>query len=226
MDGTALVNWVMKVAKVPAERIVILGQSLGTAVSSAVALNFADPSSELIPRLEGKNEALTKTLAKQVDAPTSFAGVVLVAPFSSIPSLLITYRMGGIVPLLLPLKPFPWLANKIASMAPDKWPSALRLEAYYKALSGNQKLLTSTTDDSSIKSNKLVREMGAVQLVHAIDDRDITYHQTELICAQVVGPDGRCIDGSEGPALFELKKKDAPRFRFEIVRFGGSFPCT
>lgn len=37
VDGVALVSWIMSVTKIPPERIVILGHSLGTAVSAGVA---------------------------------------------------------------------------------------------------------------------------------------------------------------------------------------------
>ena len=37
VDGIALVSWIMSVTNIPPERTVILGQSLGTAVSAAVA---------------------------------------------------------------------------------------------------------------------------------------------------------------------------------------------
>lgn len=215
VDGTALVDWVMQVAGIPPERIIILGQSLGTAVSSAVALNFANPTSTLIPRLDGKLDSV-----QQSRKPTIFAGVVLVAPFSSIPSLLLTYRMGGLVPLLLPLRPFPWLARKIASQAIDQWPTALRLSEYYDTLTADPKMLFSRSDDHSVH-NQLSREMGAVQIVHALNDRDISFHQTEYICQQVVGPTRACIDGASGPALFELKEGGSPRFRFDIVPYGG-----
>lgn len=217
----------MKVANVPAERIVILGQSLGTAVSTAVALNFADPTSKLIPRLEADDKTVSPgELARQVDTPVTFAGVVLVAPFSSIPALLLTYRMGGWLPLLAPLRPFPFLAEQVAKRAPDEWPTARRLEAYRDLLIKKPTLLKSHSDDSAIKDKSLYREMGAVQVLHGLNDRDISYKQTELICAQVVGPDKPCVSGTDGPALFELKGRGEPRFRFELYPFGGLLHCN
>ncbi|KAK5004087.1 hypothetical protein LTR28_009360, partial [Elasticomyces elasticus] len=66
-DGVALVNWVIDVAGIPPDRIVILGQSLGTAVASAVALRFADPASDLFP--------IQPTGAAEVKKSIVFAGV-------------------------------------------------------------------------------------------------------------------------------------------------------
>ena len=40
-DGIAVVQWAIEVAKVPPERIVLVGQSLGTAVATAVAEHFS-----------------------------------------------------------------------------------------------------------------------------------------------------------------------------------------
>jgi abhydrolase domain-containing protein 12 len=57
IDGIAAVNWALEVAKVPADRIVIVGQSLGTGVAAGVVEHFAK---------------------EHVD----FAGVVLVAGFT------------------------------------------------------------------------------------------------------------------------------------------------
>ncbi|BGP41252.1 hypothetical protein JCM10450v2_005292 [Rhodotorula kratochvilovae] len=42
--------------------------------------------------------------------------LVLVAPFSSIPSLLKTYRLGNFIPILSPLRTFPWLLNAVLQL--------------------------------------------------------------------------------------------------------------
>ena len=219
-DGTALLNWVMHTAKIPPERIVILGQSLGTAVSSAVALNFVDPSHELISRLDGESKSLL-TSAPDVQQRTAFAGIILVAPFSSLPSLMLTYRIGGIFPILLPLRPFPWLANSLTSNMVDTWPSAARLAAYYQALGVNQKLLVSRRDDLSGDGSTTTQQMGGLQVIHATNDMDISYHQTEIICQAIMEDNKRCINGSHGAALMDVKEPGKPRLRFQILEHGG-----
>lgn len=211
----------MKVAGIPPERIVLLGQSLGTAVASAVALNFADPTSKLLLHLDDAEAKSATDNPHQISAPTAFAGVILVAPFSNIPSLLTTYRISGLVPLLLPLRPFPSVVKKLTSEVLDQWPSALRLQAYYQALTANPKLLSGAGEKASADGQKSSREMGALQIVHAVDDMDISYRETEYICARVVGPGKECVNGSGGATLFELKTEGTPRFRFEIVDHGG-----
>jgi len=223
-DGTVLVDWVLHTLGVPPERIVIMGQSLGTAVSSAVALHFADPGNELIPN---ESRELRPLLPKQrTIEPITFAGIILVAPFSSVPSLLLTYRIGGFLPILLPLRPFPRFAAFLTGQMVDKWFSAERLAAYYHALSGSE-LLTSASG----------RSMGSVQLVHSIRDMDITYHQTEMMCRRIFGygsepgiyegheDDGPvdCIVGSNGATRLDVTAKERPRVRFELIEYGGTF---
>nr|POE77680.1 isoform 2 of protein abhd12b [Quercus suber] len=223
-DGTALVNWILQTCNIPPERILIIGQSLGTAVSTAVALHFADPDSELIPT---ESRELRSMVAREagLPKPIAFMGVILVAPFSSVPSLLLTYRLGGLIPLLLPLRPFPGFARWLTSYMIDKWPSADRLAAYYNTLAGSKKLLADNG-----------RSMASLQIIHAVDDRDITYHQTEYICQRIFGNAGvqerdvidedepvQCIDGSHGPTVLDVKREARPRVRFEILGFGGEY---
>ena len=110
IDATTAVEWATKVAGVPASRIVLLGQSLGTAVASATAEHFS------------RNEGI------------DFAGVVLVSGFSSLPTMLAGYAIAGWVPVLYPFRAWPWLLNKFMSFVVDKWPSADRLRETVRAV--------------------------------------------------------------------------------------------
>lgn len=217
-DGIALVNWVLHTAGIPPERIVILGQSLGTAVSSAVALSFIDPSHELIPQDSQESSSLLNN-AQQIAKPTAFAGVILVAPFSSLPSLLLTYRLGGLVPLLLPLRPFPSVGTLLTSRMTDKWHSSKRLAAYYRAFATKPELLkSSASGDGQIGE----RDMGMLQIIHAKTDMDISYHQTEMICAEVFGESAASeYIAGEDDLLRDVRGKDRPRVRVQIVEHGG-----
>lgn len=143
--------------------------------------------------------------------PTTFAGIVLVAPFSSLPSLLLTYRIGGLLPILLPLRPIPPLARFLTSQMIDQWPTAERLRAYYAALKDSPKL-----------SGAEGRGMGRLEVLHAVNDFDISYHQTETICQRMFsGQDMKCIDGSKGADVLDVKEEGRPRLRFEILEHGG-----
>ncbi|KAF7197083.1 Protein bem46 [Pseudocercospora fuligena] len=218
-DGITLVKWIMEVARIPPERIVILGQSLGTAVSSAVALHFADAGNELLPRQTQELSSLKRD-NDQVK-PIVFAGVVLAAPFNSVPTLLLTYRIGGLLPLLLPLRPVPWFANLLTSQMVDKWETAERLTAYYQSLAGSPRLTNGS------------KQLGSLQIVHALDDADIPYRQTEMICRRILDKRGSdseldpdeidaksCI-GEGGAGVLDVKRNGRPRLRFELVRYGG-----
>ncbi|KAI1475740.1 alpha/beta-hydrolase [Daldinia eschscholtzii] len=101
-DGMAAVDWAMNVAGIPASRIVIMGHSLGTAVTSSVAEHFAMQGIE-------------------------FAGVILIAGFSDLPTLLSSYTAAGFIPVLSPLRPFPPVLRFFQGFIVDKWKSADRL---------------------------------------------------------------------------------------------------
>ncbi|KAK3346598.1 Alpha/Beta hydrolase protein [Lasiosphaeria hispida] len=102
LDATAAVKWAMDAAGVRPDRIVILGQSLGTAVASGVTEYFA--------REEG----------------VDFAGVILVSGFSSLPAMLSGYAIAGWVPVLAPFKVWPWLLKQLMRRVVDKWMSTDR----------------------------------------------------------------------------------------------------
>ena len=140
---------------------------------------------------------------------------------------MLTYRIGGLLPILLPFRPFPSLAGMLTSRMVDKWLSAERLQAYYHALSGSDKLRT------GIGASE--RSMANLQLIHSTNDMDIPYHQTVMICRRIFGEGSepgvyedkdqtgpvRCIDGSNGSAVLDVKAEQKPRVRFDILRFGG-----
>lgn len=125
IDGIAAVDWAMRVAKVPSGRIVILGQSLGTAVTSAVAEHYA---------LKG----------------VEFAGVVVVAAFTDLPNLLTGYSIAGYVPILSPLRRYPSLQKLFISRVIDKWPSAIRLANFVRASKRLRLFIIHARDDYEI----------------------------------------------------------------------------
>ncbi|KAI9891694.1 MAG: hypothetical protein M1814_002444 [Vezdaea aestivalis] len=143
-DATAVVDWALNVAKIPSERILVIGQSLGTGVVSAVAEHFIDQS----PKVE-------------------FGGIILVAAFSDIPNLLRTYAIGGVLPILSPLKPYPALQLWFGKRFRDTWDSAARIRKV------------------AAKSDRL-----RLTLVHAKNDRDINCEHSDVVFqAAVQGTD-------------------------------------
>ena len=103
VDGVATVRWALDVARIPADRIILLGQSLGTAVATAVAEHFV------------------------VNEDVELKGLVLVAGFSDLPTLMTTYAIGGIIPILSPLRPYPFLQQIFARHIQETWFTARRL---------------------------------------------------------------------------------------------------
>ncbi|KAH8669625.1 Alpha/Beta hydrolase protein [Tricladium varicosporioides] len=125
IDGIAAVDWAINVAKIPTSRIVILGQSLGTAVTAGVVEHYAR---------EGVN----------------FAGVVLVAGFTSLSNLLPNYSIGGVLPLLAPLKAHPALWHLFQSHLADKWQSATRIANFVRLSKRVRLFIIHSNDDHEI----------------------------------------------------------------------------
>lgn len=101
-------------------------------------------------------------LVHSVDTPQTFAGIVLVAPFPSLPILLQTYKIFGIIPVLSPLRGYPKIAGFITRRILDLWPTQDRLAA----------LLTSAAE-----KNTRVR----LSILHARNDQDIPFQLSEAV---------------------------------------------
>ncbi|KAK4452628.1 Alpha/Beta hydrolase protein [Podospora aff. communis PSN243] len=108
-DALAVADWAMREAKIPLPRIVLFGQSLGTAVCISLAHHLA-------LRAE----------------PVLFSSMVLVAPFFDVESLTATYRVGGVVPILGPLARLPWLMTFFTSFICAKWASGDKLADFVR----------------------------------------------------------------------------------------------
>ena len=110
-DALTLSDWAMKEAGIPASRIAIFSQSLGTAVSIS----------------------LIHHLATQPE-PVLFSGVVLVAPFADVERLTATYRVAGVIPLLDPVAHFPPLLAFFNRFIISKWPSKDKLAEFVRTV--------------------------------------------------------------------------------------------
>ena len=114
-DALTLADFAMSAAGIPADRIALFGQSLGTSVSIALAHRFV-----LQPR------------------PTCFAGMVFVAAMADVETLTATYRLAGTVPLLGPVARFPWLLRFFNRLIVSKWPNKDRLAEVIRTCEGAQ----------------------------------------------------------------------------------------
>ena len=158
LDAVAVVDWATHVAGVPPSRIIIFGQSLGTAVSLAVSEHFASQS-----------------------PPVVFAGAVLVAPFVDAATLVATYRVAGSIPLLSPLARFPPLFKYLSTFIRDKWSSKDRIAEYVRANEANGEryclTLIHAEDDYDIPWHHT--EIVFWHAVNATVSRGISYDELE-----------------------------------------------
>ncbi|EAA30038.2 alpha/beta-hydrolase [Neurospora crassa] len=174
LDARAAVDWATQVARIPPERIVLLGHSLGTAVAAAAAAEYccsseagfeagccsSDDGTGTEPNRDDNHE--TRARREEEEEPMDFAGIILVAAFSSLPTMLSGYAIAGWIPVLRPLSFWPWLLDKVISRIVDKWPSAERL--------------TRLT-----KSAKTAGRRLDLTLLHARDDWDIPCHEDDKL---------------------------------------------
>lgn len=124
----------MEVARIPPERIVIVGQSLGSAVATAAAEHFV------------------------LEDAVEFRCLVLCAAFSDVPTLMSTYTIGGLVPILSPLRPYPFLSQFFANRIQETWFTFARLA-------------------NLVRRSKNVN----VHLIHATNDYDIPWSHSNTL---------------------------------------------
>ncbi|KAI1324771.1 alpha/beta-hydrolase [Xylariaceae sp. FL0255] len=149
-DGVTAIDWAMNVAGIPPSRIVIIGQSLGTAVTSGVAEYYARKGVE-------------------------FAGIILIAGFSNVPALLSGYHGGGFIPVLSPFRRIPPLLRFFQSFVVDKWESANRLADVVRLTKNRLRLtLIHAKDDAEIpcyESDALFKSAAQTMIEDSLDDK-------------------------------------------------------
>lgn len=189
LDGLAAVEWAITEAGIPLERIVLLGQSLGTAVAASVAERIA---------CSAANKEVSRS-------SHSFAAVVLVAPFPSLPRLLETYRIGGIIPVLSPLRAYPQITSYLRRHIVDSWKTDERIKLLVK-------------DDVNVN----------LVLMHSITDYEITWRYSEELfkVAREALPGGEIgdvvgqLDGRKGGKMVVEGQKGG-KVTMEILEYGG-----
>lgn len=139
----------------PSNRIVIVGQSLGTAVTTAVIEHFARRGTE-------------------------FAGVILIAGFTRLQTLLTDCSILG---WLSPLQPYPQLLKLFTDRISDKWESASRL-ANFVRLSNRVRLF----------------------ILHSKDDYEIPWHHADDLFATAVN--ATADRGMDSTVLEQIKNRN------------------
>jgi abhydrolase domain-containing protein 12 len=100
LDARAAWNW-LRESGAPAESVLVVGNSLGT----GVAVQFVS-ALEAEQQLGGDEQGVEERVLERP------RGVVLLAPFSNVETLLDTYYIAGLVPLLAPLRTFPFVTSE------------------------------------------------------------------------------------------------------------------
>ncbi|KAH7371164.1 Alpha/Beta hydrolase protein [Pyrenochaeta sp. MPI-SDFR-AT-0127] len=124
-DAEAVVGWALNTARIPPERIVLLGHSLGTAVVSGIAHQYAKLGIE-------------------------FAGLILCAAFSNAGNAFSSYSIGGVVPVLAPVRAIPAFQAWFGRRMQDTWSSDNRLAAMARTCSRLQLVLVHAEDDTTM----------------------------------------------------------------------------
>lgn len=217
-DGMSLLNFLTGgPLHVSPSQIVIMGQSLGTAVTAAVAERFAFGSPD------------PAAIQPVIKDPEPFAGVILLASFSKLASLIESYSFKGITPpLLSPLIGYPRVQNWVMNSIVDHWNTAARVAR----LAGVGP--TAMNDSKSGYGNK---ELD-LSIVHARDDVEIPWYEGRRVWQAAVG-EGR--EDGPGSLVYEYKDSNGPgevkiwenkspkspgvvkRVRWERVGYGGMY---
>ena len=126
-DAIDVIRWVIEVANILADRIVLVAQSLGTAVACAAAHHFIDQE----PKLE-------------------FAAIILCTAFTDAATVFLNYSIGGYFNLLAPLRQSNTLITWFARQITDTWKSADRIANVVRKSSRLHMTFVHATNDSVI----------------------------------------------------------------------------
>ncbi|KAK0622628.1 Alpha/Beta hydrolase protein [Immersiella caudata] len=137
-DALSVVDWAQRAAGIPPERIVVFGQSLGSAVAIALVQELVNPS---------------RTPSNKVH----FAGLVVTASFSDIAQLTATYRIGGFIPVLSPVARVPPLFNFFTKRLHSTWNNIQRLGDFIRSAERYHITLLHAEDDTDIPKEHSMR---------------------------------------------------------------------
>jgi abhydrolase domain-containing protein 12 len=177
-DGLAVVEWAIKVARVPPQRIVLLGHSIGTAVAVAVAERLANRQRSvrdgtlLAHDILGATYQNESELAVPGESDRNFAGLLLIRSFVDVSTLVSTYAICGVIPILGPMSRFTTIMNQLRRLILDKWSTGERIGRYVGS------------------AEKLGWTYG-ITLLHAKDDWDLPWTHTRDLFELVVKATGR-----------------------------------
>jgi abhydrolase domain-containing protein 12 len=150
-DGLAAVRFAVDQLGIPPSRIALVGQSLGTAVTFGVAEALATQS-----------------------PPEEVAAVITIAGFSSLKELIKTYKAGGYIPILSPLRGYPKVQQWFTRFVYEPWESVARVASLVKH-SPNLNLV----------------------LIHAKNDYEIPWHHCDMLFVHAASAARKTIEGED-----------------------------
>ncbi|KAL2864209.1 alpha/beta hydrolase [Aspergillus lucknowensis] len=188
-DGVSLLNYLTSgPLSIPPSRIVIVGQSLGTAVSAGVAERFTFGSPD------------PTAIQPAIKDPEPFAGIILLASFSNLPNLIESYSLKGITPpILSPLRAYPRVQNWARSHIVDRWDTAGRVAR-----------LTGVNSTSDIDPGYAEKGLDLV-IIHAKNDVEIPWYEGRCVWAAATGE-----SQTDAPGVLKYEKRDANNAANEV----------
>lgn len=218
-DGVSLLNFLTAgPLRIPPSNIVVMGQSLGTAVTAAVAERFAFGSPD------------PNAIQPAIKNAEPFAGVILLASFSKLSSLIESYSLKGLTPpMLSPLIGYPRFQKWVLSHIVDHWDTAARVAR----LTG----VNATGADAS--GLQYSHQDLDLTIIHAMNDVEIPWHEGRRVWVAATGEDTK---NAPGALTYEKTETASPneikiwehgvtnqdgsqalkRVRWERVRYGGT----
>ncbi|KAJ5996369.1 hypothetical protein N7522_008029 [Penicillium canescens] len=185
-DGVTLINYLTAgPLKISPSRIVLMGQSLGTAVTAAVAERFAFGSPD------------PKAIQPAIKNAEPFAGVVLLASFGSVTSVIENYSLKGITPpMLSPLMGYPRFQRWVLSHIVDYWDTVGRVAR----LTGVE---PAEADASGVKYTD---KSLYLTIVHAMDDVEIPWYEGRRVWVAATGEN---ISGAPGGLTYHKVERNS-----------------
>ena len=186
-DGVSLINFLTAgPLNIPPSRIVIAGQSLGTAVSAAVAERYAFGSPD------------PAAVQPAINDPEPFAGVVLLASFSNMRNLIESYSFKGLTPpMLSPLIGYPRVQRWVRSHIVDHWDTAARLAR----LTG---VGPSAEKDAKAGYNSKNLDLA---IIHAFNDVEIPWYEGRSVWIAATGENQK---DAPGTLAYQKKEEGGP----------------
>jgi abhydrolase domain-containing protein 12 len=171
LDARAAWDWLIAQGASPQD-ILIVGHSLGTAVASRLSVGLSDDG-------------------------VKFKGTVLMSPFSSLYTLVDTYNIFGVFPVMLPINMIPRAASESGKHhQTPTYPDFVRLEDIYKSflvhkfdtlsvISVCKFPLPRLSNSSPIYVQKL---KVPILILHAEDDWDISHTHSDALFDALLEP--------------------------------------